>query len=146
MARMTYQAGGSAKPVAVSNSRARHPLTDVFVQAGVEVGLAHNLDPIGASQEGVGLIQATQRNGWRHSTAQAYLRPAKKRANLTIVTDAMVERIIIQEMKATGVVYRRRDVLVDVYCAREVILSAGAIASPKLLLHVRVLGRRALAS
>jgi choline dehydrogenase len=125
---------GGSGPLAVSNSRARHPLTDVFVRAGVEVGLTHNLDSNGATQEGVGLIQATQKGGWRHSTAQAYLRPVKKRANLTIITDAMVEQIIIQGVKATGVVYRKRGVRASAYCAREVILSAGAIASPKLLL------------
>jgi choline dehydrogenase len=125
---------GGSGPLAVSNSRARHPLTDVFVQAGVEVGLTRNLDPNGASQDGVGLIQATQKGGWRHSTAQAFLRPVKKRDNLTIITAAFVERIIIQGAKATGVVYRKRDASVHVYCAREIILSAGAIASPKILL------------
>lgn len=125
---------GGSGPLSVSNSRVRHPLTDIFVKAGVEVGLAYNPDPNGANQEGIGLIQATQSGGWRHSTARAYLHPAKRRRNLTIVTGAFVEQIIIQGTKAIAVAYRRRGRQISALCAREIILSAGAIASPKLLL------------
>jgi len=103
---------------------------DAFVASGVPevadyaVGIA----------EGIGLTQATQIGGWRHSTARAYLCPARGRRNLSVLTHARAERLVIEGGRCTGVVFRRHGRRHTVRAVREVILAAGAIASPKLLL------------
>ncbi len=84
--------------------------------------------------EGIGLTQATQAGGWRHSTARAYLRPARRRRNLRVLTRARAERLLIEGGVCTGVVFRRHGRMHTVRAVREVILAAGAIASPKLLM------------
>lgn len=114
----------------VSNPRHRHPLTRAFVDAAQEAGLKANADFNGEEQEGVGFYQSTTHNGRRWSSAQAFLREAESRRNLTILTERKVARITFEGNRATGVV------LLDgtQYRAdREVILSAGAIATPKIL-------------
>ncbi|MFM0154944.1 GMC family oxidoreductase N-terminal domain-containing protein [Paraburkholderia sediminicola] len=125
---------GGSGPLSVSNSRAPHLLTDVFVKAGVEIGLPYNPDPNGERQEGIGRIQATQKDGWRHSTSQAYIRPVRGRKNLTIVTDAYCERVVVEGARATGVTYTHQAYSKTAFARKEVIVSAGAIASPKLLM------------
>lgn len=85
--------------------------------------------------EGVGLTQATQRGGWRHSTARAYLRPAMRRPNLTVRTRAHVTRLIVENGRCTGVEYLKGGHLVRVHAEREVVVALGAIASPALLLR-----------
>ena len=134
----------------VSNPRVTSPLTRAFIDAGNEAGIPLNPDVNGERQEGIGPIQATQQSGWRHSTARAYLHPVKKRRNLKVVTGAHVEKIIIRDGRAIGVRARLGGKTKDILSRGEVVLSAGAIGSPKLLMlsgvgpndHMKDLGIR----
>ena len=114
----------------VSRTRYRHPLSQAFVEAAVEAGLKANPDFNGADQEGAGFYQTTTHRGRRWSSAQAFLREAERRPNLAIITQARVARILFEGKRANGVE------LIDgrrFAAAREVVLTAGAIATPKLL-------------
>ena len=126
---------GGVGPLSVSNSRSPLAVTRAFIDAAVEAGIPSNPDVNGRTQEGVGPCQATQRGGWRHSSARAYLGAAHGRRNLTVVTHARVERVIVEGGRASGVRVRVKGGPPTHYSAsREIILSAGAIATPKLLL------------
>jgi choline dehydrogenase len=126
---------GDQGPLKVSNVRTMHPLAAWFIKSGVTWGLPYNPDFAGARLEGIGPIQATQSRGWRHSAADAYLKAAKARRNLTIRTQATVTRIGFLGKRAATVEYVDPDGTPRVVTARqEVVLSAGAIASPQLLL------------
>ncbi|MAC79561.1 MAG: choline dehydrogenase [Rhodobacteraceae bacterium] len=121
--------------LSVSNMRLTRPICDAWVQAAVNEGYPFNSDYNGARQEGVGYFQLTTRNGLRCSSAVAFLNPARKRDNLTIVTRAHVTRIGIEDGRATGVHYRLPDGSEQfVQADGEVILSAGAIGSPQILM------------
>ncbi|WP_411885953.1 GMC family oxidoreductase [Polaromonas sp. YR568] len=125
---------GAGGPMRVSDVSAQvHPLCKVYLQAGWEAGLPHNPDLNGASQEGVGIYQITTQGGLRASAASAYLRPAMKRARLSVQTDAHATRIVFDGLKASGVVYRQGGQSLFAQARREVIVSAGAINSPQLL-------------
>jgi len=124
---------GSGGPLAVEDLRFRNPLSAVFVEAGAACGLARNPDFNGPLQEGVGFYQVTQRRGRRCSTA-AWLRPARARGNLEIRTGCLAARVLFAGTRAVGVEYHARGVSVRVHAAREVLLAAGAIGSPQLLL------------
>lgn len=124
---------GATGPLAVSDPSEPHPLCDAWIEAGVEAGYPFNADFNGAAQEGVGYYQSTMRRGRRCSAAVAYLRPAESRRNLTIVTEALVRRVLIEDGRATGVEYEKKGARHTASAHREVILSAGAIASPQLL-------------
>ncbi|MSP81970.1 MAG: choline dehydrogenase [Alphaproteobacteria bacterium] len=110
-----------------------HPLTDVFIKAGVEAGIPASPDLNGATIEGVGHYQITTRDGLRLSAARAYLWPARRRPNLRIVTGALVTRIVLDGTRATGVVFDRGGRSVEAHAAREVILCGGSVNSPQLL-------------
>jgi choline dehydrogenase len=125
---------GADGPLSVQRLRSVHPLTDKFVSAAVEAGLSLNEDVNGRSQDGVGYNQATQRRGWRHNTARAYLAPASGRANLRIMTHAQLIRLLFTGTRVTGVEYRQGDAVLRASVGREVVLSAGAIGSPQLLM------------
>lgn len=126
---------GGDGPVYVSRQRRDvHPLCDTFLEASEQAGFRRNADFNGADQEGVGLYQITAKNGFRMSTARAYLSKAKRRANVTIVTHAHATRVLLEGTRATGVVYRRGGREETVTARREVILSAGAVTSPRLLM------------
>lgn len=125
---------GTDGPLVVEDRRFTHELTEAFVESAVAAGLKRNDDFNGAEQEGAGLYQVTQRKGERWSVADAYVRPAMARANLTVRTDAFVTRIVIEDGRATGVVYRSRGEQTTVRAAAEVICSGGAINSPHLLM------------
>lgn len=125
---------GGEGPLAVSDPRHRNPLTDVFVEAAVQAGHARNPDFNGPSQEGVGLYQVTQRDGIRCSAATAYLRPARGRPNLEVVTGALATRVLVEAGRAVGVEYGRRGRLLRARASREVLLCGGAINSPQLLM------------
>jgi choline dehydrogenase len=127
-------AHGTGGMLSVQRLRYVHPLTHCFVSAAQGIGLPHNPDLNGVTQDGVGILQATQRRGWRHSTAQAYLRPAIRRRNLTLLTRAQVTKVIFKGMHAVGVEFYRHGVLRTALASREVVLSAGAIGSPHILL------------
>ena len=115
----------------------RHPLLDAFVEAGAELGYAKNPDYNGASQEGFGYYQVTQRRGRRHSAARAFLSPARRRSNLTIRTRALTHRVLVERGRAVGVRYgsarSRGNATTEVRARREVVLAAGAVQSPQLL-------------
>jgi choline dehydrogenase len=125
---------GVGGPLHVEDLRFLNPLSEAFVAAGIQAGLAENRDFNGPRQEGVGLYQVTQRSGRRCSAAVAYLRPAKRRANLTVLTHALVTRILFQEERAVGVEYRHAGAVHAARAEREVIVAAGTIASPQLLM------------
>lgn len=125
---------GTGGPLNVADARDPNPLSPLFVEAGVEVGIPRNDDFNGAQQEGVGLFQVTQNNGKRHSAVAAYLTPALQRPNLTVLTDVRVTRIICHAGEATGVEYVRDGGTVQAKVTKEVILSAGAVNSPQLLM------------
>ncbi|MFI4868606.1 MAG: GMC family oxidoreductase [Steroidobacterales bacterium] len=124
---------GAGGPLSVEDLRFRNPLSAVFVEAGVACGLARNPDFNGASQQGVGFYQVTQRLGRRCSAAGAYLRPARSRPNLTILTRCLAQRVVFSGTRAIGVEYRRDGRLRLARAEREVLLAAGAIGSPQLL-------------
>lgn len=123
--------GGAVRVSDVSDRL--HPLAWRFLDAAREAGFAANPDFNGARQEGVGLYQINVKNGWRASAAKAFLRPAARRANLRILTEALVTRVLFEERRATGVEIRLAGRSVVVAARREVILSAGAVNSPQLL-------------
>ncbi len=126
---------GDEGPLSVSNMRIQRPITDAWVAAAQAEGYPFNPDYNGAEQEGVGYFQLTSKNGRRCSAAVAYLKPARGRENLQIVTHAQVDRIILDGRRATGVEYTDRSGQVQrVMAGREVILSGGAINSPQLLM------------
>jgi choline dehydrogenase len=104
------------------------------VQAGQEMGLPLNRDFNGAHQDGVGFYQVNQRNGNRHSTAAAYLKPILNRANLSVQTHAQVTRLLFENNRAIGVEYRQDGETKQAKASREIILAGGAINSPQLLM------------
>ena len=125
---------GTAGPLKVSNQRSPHVLSKAYVRAAQQAGHPMNPDFNGDDQIGTGLYQVTQYMGRRASTAVCYLRPAMKRPNLTVITRAMSKRILVENRRAVGVEYIRSGKAQTARCEREVILSAGAIGSPRLLL------------
>lgn len=112
-----------------------HPLCETYIRAGEEAGLPRNDDFNGASQEGVGTYHVTTRAGLRMSAARAYLGPARRRPNLRIEKHALAERLLFDGRRVTGVEYRCRGELKRAYAGAEVILSAGAVGSPLLLMR-----------
>ena len=118
----------------VADHRFRHPLSEMFVAAAAATGVPVNPDFNGASQDGCGFYQVTQKGGLRWSTASAFLRPALGRANLTVETGALATRIRLDGRRAVGVDYVQRGRAASASAAREVILCGGAINSPQLLL------------
>jgi choline dehydrogenase len=119
----------------VSRLRTTHPLGRVFVEAAQQCGIAFNGDYNGAAQEGVAEPQVTQRGGWRWSAARAFLRPAQGRPNLRIETGSVCEALLLEAGRCQGVRVRRADGSVFEHRSRgEVIVSAGTLGSPKLLM------------
>jgi choline dehydrogenase-like flavoprotein len=125
---------GVGGPMAVSESRSMHPLVDTMLEAARQAGHEANPDFNGARQEGVGRFQLTQREGLRCSTADAFLRPAESRPNLTVLPRAMALRILFEGPRAVGVEIARDGQTVEIRAEREVLLSAGAYHSPVLLM------------
>ena len=126
---------GDQGPLSVSDMRISRPICDAWVAAAREAGYPFNPDYNGARQEGVGYFQLTARGGRRCSSAVAFLNPARRRPNLTILTRAAAGRIIFDGGRAAGIAYRDRSGEErTVKARREVILSSGAIGSPQLLM------------
>ena len=111
----------------------KNPLYQAFVDAGVEAGYFATDDYNAAAQEGFGPMHMTIKNGVRSSTSNAYLRPAMARKNLTVITHALVHKVLLAGKKAIGVRYERKGKVFEVSVEKEVILSAGPIGSPHLL-------------
>lgn len=124
---------GVGGPLCVSDPTEPHPLCDAFIAAANEAGYVRNDDFNGATQQGAGYYQSTTRRGLRASAATAYLRPIRQRRNLTVMTNAHAVRVLFLERRATGVEWRRGGEMIRSLAAREVILSAGAIATPQIL-------------
>jgi len=125
---------GTGGPLNVMDLRSPNRFGPVFVDAAVEAGYTRNPDFNGAEQEGVGMYQVTHRNGERFSAAKAYLAPNRQRANLQVITDAHTTRILMDGKRATGIEYRQGGELKRLQASREVVLSAGALMSPQLLM------------
>ncbi len=125
---------GVGGPLSVEDLRFRNPLSAVFVDGGVACGLAPNPDFNGAAQAGVGFYQVTQRNGRRCSSARAFLHPVRSRPNLEIRTNSLATRILFSGTRAAGIEYRWNGELHRARAEREVLLAAGAVASPQLLM------------
>lgn len=126
---------GSHGPVPVSVVRDPHPLARTFLSACADIGLATREEHCGGEQEGAFLSLATQHNGERWSAARAYLEPARKRENLEVLTGADVRTLLFEDGKVVGVRVERNGVLTDFHAAAEVIVAAGAIGSPALLMR-----------
>lgn len=125
---------GANGPVSVNNGNNRqNPLYNAFIEAGRQAGYALTEDYNGAQQEGFGAMQMNVHKGRRWSTANAYLRPAMKRGNLTVMSRVLVERVEIEDGRAIGVSYSKAGRSISVRANREVVLSAGSIGSPQLL-------------
>ncbi len=124
---------GIGGPLNVTNRTYTNHLSNLFVKAGQELGYSKNDDFNGAKQEGFGYYQVTHKNGERCSAARGYLHPIAKRTNLTIEINAKVERILIENGVATGVVYHQNGKSHEVKAENEVLLSAGAYHSPQIL-------------
>ena len=124
---------GFAGPMWRSPIGRKHELIEAVIAAGNELDIPRNDDFDGAVQEGVGYYHLSTRNGWRCSTAVAYLKPARHRRNLRIATGLRVARVIFDRRRAAGVVCRGHSGDVAVSAGREVLLCAGALQTPQLL-------------
>jgi choline dehydrogenase-like flavoprotein len=125
---------GVGGPLNVAPQRSPNLLSRVFVAAAVQAGYAPNPDFNGAIQEGVNCYEVTQKNGERWSAARAYLHPALRRPNLTVLTGARAIRVRLDGKRAAGVDYVRRGRVETALARREVLVAGGAINSPQLLL------------
>ena len=132
--RFTDEFHGDKGLLNVADVAVRNPMTHAFIKAAEHCGLPHNEDFNGAEQAGSGFYQHTIKNGRRHSTATGYLKPAQKRPNLTILTQAHATRIRLTDQRATGIEYLHNGVQKSAEAHGEVILSAGAVNSPHLLM------------
>lgn len=125
---------GKTGPLGVNNgNEMKNPLYQAFVDAGVEAGYFATKDYNGTQQEGFGPMHMTVKKGVRSSSANAYLRPAMARKNLTVITHALVHKVLLNGIKAVGVRYERKGQIFDLAVNKEVILSAGPIGSPHIL-------------
>jgi choline dehydrogenase-like flavoprotein len=125
---------GTGGPLNVMDLRSPNRFGELFVQAGVQAGYPRNADFNGASQEGVGAYQVTHKNGERHSAAKAYVTPNLSRPNLKVFTGALTIRILLDGKRAVGVEYVHQGQTRRLKCRREVLLCAGAIQSPQILM------------
>ena len=136
----THGVGG---PLNVSDFPEKHPISGALIEACEQYGLPYREDLNNGDQEGVTWFQLTAKKGKRHSAANAYLHPAMGRENLLVETRAMTTRILFEGKKAVGVEFMQNGEKRKVMAAREVILSAGSVESPKLL-EVSGVGQGAL--
>ena len=136
-----YSAGGDEFRGSEGLSRVfrpspKNPIDLAFLKAAEEAGYPLTQDINGFKQEGFGVLDRSVYNGERWSTARAYLDMSRKRRNLKVITEAVTQRVLFENNKAIGVIYRNKDnQLEKVFAQREVILSAGAVGSPHILMH-----------
>lgn len=138
---------GADGPLWCSDIEEKHELMEAIIRGANELGIPRNDDFNGATQEGVGYYQLSTRKGWRSSTATAYLKPAAKRPNLRVETDAHASAILfegaragvdgargtVDGARAVGIRYEQRGAAHEVRAAKEVVLAAGTLRSPQLL-------------
>jgi choline dehydrogenase-like flavoprotein len=125
---------GIGGPLNVMDLRSPHRFGGVFVEAGKQAGYPENRDFNGPTQDGVGLYQVTHRNGERYSAAKAYLAPNRARPNLQVVTGAHATRVLFEGKRAVGVEYLQGGHRKQLRARREVLVCAGALLSPQLLM------------
>ena len=127
-------ARSAAGPFPLAELPERHPLTEAFVQAAQAAGIPFSQDLNAEQNDGVGWVPVSQRRGRRFSVVHGYLRPALRRPNLTVVTNALVTRVLVENGRAVGIAYRLDDDEEEQALAeREVVLCGGAIGTPHLL-------------
>jgi choline dehydrogenase len=144
---------GVGGPLGISPRSGTHPLADALIESGARMGLRQQSDLNREDQGGIGYLSCTIRKGQRQSAAEAFLKPARRRANLLVLTDTQVQKIVFEGRRAVGVVTEQGGVTREYRADREVILSAGALQSPKLLQlsgigpasHLRSLGIEVIA-
>src|ERR1700722_8311398 len=124
---------GRSGPLKVTESNETGPLYDALIKAAGEVGIRYTKDYNAAAQDGIGMTQATIRNGRRMSTAFCYLDPARGRPNLTIKANALTEGLLIEGKRCVGVRYTVNGQQYEARAGREVVVSGGSINSPQLL-------------
>lgn len=124
---------GQVGPIAIDVPRERNKLCDAFLDCSAEAGYQSNPDYNSGNQEGFGYYQVTQQGGQRSSVVSGYLKEARQRPNLTIITGATATNLLFSGRLCNGVRYQRRGVYHQAYCKREVIVSAGTVKSPQLL-------------
>ena len=125
---------GNAGELTVTRARGANAMFETYLEAGQQAGYPFTDDFNGASQEGFGRYDFTIRRGWRCSAATAFLAPVSNRSNLAVVTRALAHRILFEGNRAVGVQYRHGQNLITARAAREVVLAAGVVGSPHLLM------------
>ncbi|MCY4502157.1 MAG: choline dehydrogenase, partial [Alphaproteobacteria bacterium] len=125
---------GDSGPLNTSRGRMANPLYGAFVEAGEQAGYVRTADMNGYRQEGFGPMDMTVHRGRRWSAANAYLRPAAGRSNLTVETGALATRILLDGRRASGIEYRRGNAVRTARARREIILSTGPVNGPQLLM------------
>ncbi|MGZ5366515.1 MAG: GMC family oxidoreductase [Aeromicrobium sp.] len=146
--RLSNEFHGTDGPMHVEDRRYTHELSQAWVESAVSSGLKRTDDFNGAEQEGAGLYQVTCKKGRRWSVADAYIRPAMGRSNLTVRTDSFATKVLLEGKRAVGIAYRQGGRDHTVHANAEVIISGGAVNSPQLLMlsgigpgaHLRELG------
>jgi choline dehydrogenase len=124
---------GTNGPLWCSPIGRRHELIEAIIAGAGELGIPRNDDFNGADQEGAGYYHLSTKRGWRCSTATAYLKPARRRTNLSVETRARATRLVFDRKRADGVIYRQRGEELTARARREILLCAGALQSPQLL-------------
>ena len=124
---------GADGPMSVQRVKLRPEIAEAFIAAGEQAGFPRNPDYNGASQEGFGYYQVTQKDGRRWSAADAYLRRAENRPNLSIITGAHVTRLLLDGRNVTGVEYQQDGRTLSVHAGHEVIMAAGSVQTPQIL-------------
>ena len=128
----TYRGGKG--PLGVNNgNEMKNPLYRTFIKAGVQAGYASTDDYNASQQEGFGPMHMTVKDGVRSSASREYLDPVKSRSNLTIITGALAQRVILDGKKATGIEYKVNGDVKTAHATKDVVLSAGPIGSPHIL-------------
>lgn len=125
---------GVGGPLSISNVRYIHPNCQRFVAACEEIGIPKNSDFNGETQIGTGFWQTNQKNGIRHSCADAYLRPVLNKPNLTFLLGAEALKILLNKNKTKGIQFRLNGKPHNVTCQKEILLAAGTVRSPHLLM------------
>lgn len=125
---------GGSGPLGVARAKLENPLFDAFLEAGKSAGQGASEDLNGYRPEGVARLDSTIRNGRRCSAAVAHLKPALVRANLDLVTQALVEKVLLEDRRATGVRFQYQGKVAVIRARREVIVACGAIKSPQVLM------------
>jgi choline dehydrogenase len=135
---------GRGGPLRIGRVESPPAVAEAFLRASVAAGIPRNDDYNGATQEGIGYSQVMMRDGIRSSAASAYLAPARSRANLRVLTNALVRRVVLDDGRATGIEIEQGGRIGTIAARREVLLCAGTVASPQLLMLSGIGDARAL--